>query len=261
MASQPTLFTKEDKCYKPVLPPKPVYHGIGKLECVTVCINYADFLEVSLQHNLHHFDEFVVVTSHEDKSTQSVCAKHGVICVATDAMTERGDEVNKGHGINIGLAYLRQTDWVLHLDADIILPDRFRTMLDKSRLDESCIYGADRVNVVGRDAYEKMITTNEFKRQFHHKYLVNTPANLPLGARLLHNEYGYCPMGFFQLWNAKENKRYPYNQGGAEHTDVLFSLQWPVQKRLLLPNVICYHIESEPAKMGANWNGRTTKKF
>lgn len=236
-------------------------HGIGRLEAITVCVDYADFLEVTLQHNLHHFDEFVVVTSHEDKATQAVCERHGVICVVTDSITERGDGFNKGNAINIGLAHLRHTGWLIHLDADVVLPDRFRSMLDKSRLNEDAIYGADRINIRSREQYEKLIGTNEFKRQFHHKYLVNVPESFPIGARLLHNEYGYCPIGYFQLWHASQKKRYPYNQGSAEHTDVLFSLQWRVEKRLLLPNVIVYHLESERARMGKNWNGRQTKKF
>lgn len=67
------------------------------LEGVTVCVNYADFLDVTLTHNLAHFDEFVVVTSHGDRQTQLVCAKHSVTCIETDVFHERrGDAFNKG---------------------------------------------------------------------------------------------------------------------------------------------------------------------
>src|ERR1700710_2150336 len=79
------------------------YQGIGKLEAISISVNYADFLDEMLLRNMHHFDTFVVVTTHADKATQAVCAKHGVICVPTDAMTERGDTINKGLGINLRL--------------------------------------------------------------------------------------------------------------------------------------------------------------
>ena len=171
------------------------------------------------------------------------------------------DRFNKGLMINLGLAHLRHRGWLLHLDADIVLPDRLRFVLNKSRLDEDCLYGADRVNVVGRGPWEAIKQSANYRRQYRHRYLVG-PADASLGARLLHNEYGYCPIGYFQLWHSRHrNRRYHFAQGSAEHSDVLFALQWPAAKRLLLPGVFVYHLESEPAKMGANWRGRRTRSF
>ena len=152
-------------------------------------------------------------------------------------------------------------DGCIHLDADIVLPDRLRTVLEKSRLDKRCVYGADRVNVRGYAEWERVKSDPAYARQFHHRYLINVPDGLPLGARLLHDEFGYCPIGFFQLWHSSARRRYPVNQGSAEHTDVFFSCQWPAANRRLLPTVICYHLESENARWGANWNGRTTDGF
>ena len=237
------------------------YQGIGKLEAITVCVDYSDFLEVSLSHNRHHFDEYVIVTSTTDLATKAVADKHGCICVQTDIMTENHDEFNKGHAINMGLAHLRLTGWVLHLDADVILPDRFRNMLEKHALNNECVYGADRILIKSYAAYEKLLDHWCFKRQYSYNYKVQVPYGIDLGTRLVHNEYGYCPIGYFQLWHGSQGKRYPYNQGSAEHTDVLFSLQFSRPKRILLPEVIVYHLESENAPQGANWNGRKTKLF
>lgn len=233
----------------------------NRLEGVTTCVNYADFLDVSLTENLHHFDEFVVVTSHEDKRTQQVCSKHGVICVETDVFTERHfDKFNKGLAINLGLGHLTHTGWLLHLDSDIILPDRFRSLVEKTRLKTDCIYGADRMLIKSAEQWEAVKEHPHFDRQFTHRFLLKAP-ELDMGARLIHNEYGYCPIGYFQLWHSSKKKRYPHNQGSAEHTDLLFSLQWPAHKRILLPTVLTYHLESEETKMGANWSGRKTKEF
>jgi hypothetical protein len=242
-------------------------HSAGLyLEGLTVCVNYADFLDETLTANLDHFDEFCVVTSHDDRATQAVCDRHGVICVKTDVHREDPlDRFNKGLMINLGLAHLRHRGWLLHLDADIVLPDRLRFVLNKSRLDDDCIYGADRVNVVGRENWEAIKRSPSFARQYHHRYLV-TPAGSQsgsrLGARLVHNEYGYCPIGCFQLWHSRHaQRRYHFSQGSAEHSDVLFALQWPAAKRILLPGVFVYHLESEPAHIGANWQGRVTREF
>jgi hypothetical protein len=243
----------------PYQPPTPNTPEAMNIEGLTTCVNYADFLDHALTQNLHHFDEFVVVTSHDDRHTQAVCQKHGVRALKTDLFTERGEQFNKGNAINLGLAHLRSMGWILHLDADIVLPDRFRSMLHKAALDQRNIYGADRINV---RCYEDWQRHREmYFRQYHHFFLLDTPDQFPLGARLIHNEYGYCPIGYFQLWHASTQMRYPVNQGSAEHTDVLFSMQWPRAQRILLPTIICYHLESERARMGANWEKRTTKPF
>jgi hypothetical protein len=271
-------------------------HSAGLyLEGVTVSVNYADFLDETLTANLDHFDEFCVVTAHDDRATQAVCDRHGVICVKTDVHRELLgpggglDRFNKGLMINLGLAHLRHRGWLLHLDADIVLPDRLRFMLNKSRLDDDCLYGADRVNVIGRENWEAIKQSGHLARQYQYRYLVGPAVHalvvppsggncrrrppkggttsdrttgLRLGSRLIHNEYGYCPIGCFQLWHSRHvGRRYHFSQGSAEHSDVLFALQWPAAKRVLLPGVFVYHLESESAKIGANWQGRTTKGF
>ena len=117
------------------------------------------------------------------------------------------------------------------------------------------------MNVVGRPSWEAMKRSANYQRQYHHRYLVG-PASAHLGSRLIHNEYGYCPLGCFQLWHCRHrDRRYHFSQGSAEHTDVLFALQWPAARRILLPGVFVYHLESEAAKIGTNWNGRVTRPF
>jgi hypothetical protein len=91
---------------------------------------------------------------------------------------------------------------------------------------------------------------------------------MPFGARIAHFDYGgYCPLGFFQLWNVNRSgiHRYPVQfQGTAEHTDVLHAIQWDRRDRALIPELIAIHLETKSDKattMGANWSGRTTPEF
>lgn len=234
------------------------------VEGVIVCVQYADFLEHTLRHNQHHFSDLVVVTDFDDKGTHDVCRRFSVTCVRTDEFYHHGDSFNKGAGINLGLARLRNRGWILQLDADVILPNNFRNMLRKTALNPQCLYGADRVNVGSYEQYSQLLNDCHFQHQHHHCCLV-TPPSLPLGSRLLHDEYGYCPIGFFQLWHAsfarQHEIRYPMHCGNAEESDVSFALQWPRAQRLLLPTIITYHLESESVPMGTNWNGRKTKLF
>ncbi len=229
-----------------------------KLEAVTVCVNYSDFLAETLPANMLYFDRIVVVTSHADKATQALCERLSVPCVVTDVMYERGDKFNKGKAINMGLGHLNMDGWTLHLDSDIVLPHNFRKLLQHAHLDTANIYGADRVNVYGWDAWQKIKHAHHNSHSY--RYLVNPPRG-ELGARLLHDEFGYAPIGYFQLWSGP--KRYPDHQGNAEHTDVLFALQWRRGHRRLLPEAFVLHLDSRtsPGQFGENWNGRKSPPF
>lgn len=229
-----------------------------KIEAVIVCKDYSDLLEETLPLNMQHLDRIVVVTHPGDWETRKLCQKYGVDCVITEAMHEDGDKFNKGRCINLGLGHLRGLDWILHLDADVVLPHGFRNLLYRAKLRQDNIYGCDRLNVYGIEHWDK----HKHKCVPHYEsgYFVEPVREFPMGARIIHHEHGYCPIGFFQLWHSSMQRKYPINQGNAEHTDVLFACQWPRHQRVLLPEVICYHLESGlgPIPMGTNWGGRKT---
>lgn len=240
---------------------------IKRLEAVIVCVNYADFLAQTLPYNMRQFDHMVVVTDSRDRETADLCAHLGVECRSTDLFFHQGDKFAKSRAIDYGLAYLRGDDWVVHLDADIWLPPMARQLLEKTRLDADCIYGIDRVNCCGYDAWNRFVTS-EPRNSAHHQHIRNCltiPPPFPMGARIVIPHYeGFLPIGFFQLWNAARHptRRYPLNHGSAERTDVLHSLQWPANHRRLLPDFIGVHLESKAGgKMGDNWSGRTTPRF
>ena len=132
-------------------------------------------------------------------------------------------------------------------------------MLHKSRLDQKDLYGADRLNCLSYDNWTKH--KSKIVPQFQYRYLVNPVSEFPLASRLVHNEYGYCPIGYFQLWHSSAKRIYPVVNGSAEHSDVMFAVQWPIQNRVLLPGLFVYHLESEHGHMGKDWNGRRSRPF
>ena len=99
------------------------------LEAVTICVDYSDFLAESLPINRRNFDQYVVVTAPEDLETQRVAEFWDCDIVLTDVIRSRWGEFHKARGINAGLEHLKLNGWVLHVDADIVLPPRTRTLL------------------------------------------------------------------------------------------------------------------------------------
>ena len=74
-------------------------------------------------------------------------------------------------------------------------------------------------------------------------------------ARFVDSLHGYCPIGFFQLWHASQQRAYPYSLGTASHDDVLFAALWPQARRRLLPTAFVYHLNARPPSYGENWDG------
>lgn len=237
----------------------------NRIEAVCVCLNYADFLQATIPFTLPHVDRLVVVTSHADTATKEVCRKYSVECIVTDVFTEKGEQFNKGAAINVGLANLRQKGWILHLDADIVLPLTCRNMLDKSALQPDCIYGAERCDVTGWPAWRALRANWHDNPQFSGRYILSTPPEYPVAANVIHKELGYVPIGYFQLWHSQfmqaHQLRYPEAGSNAATTDVEWAGRWPRKQRLLLPTVRVFHLRSEAGDMRTNWNGRKSKPF
>lgn len=232
-----------------------------RIESVITCVNYSDFLAYALPHNKGHFDYTVVVTTPEDKKTQKLCEFWNVHCVQTDKFnTATG--FSKGAGINEGLAVLKKDGFVLHMDADIVLPPLFRKLIDQAELDPHYLYGCDRFMVPSFEAWQKFIT--EPNLQHEDNVFVHTNG-FEIGTRIATPDYaGYCPIGYFQLWNPAYSKivQYPSEHTNAGRGDMVFAKNWARSKRSSIPEVIVYHLESEQYdKMGANWNGRKTPPF
>ena len=197
-----------------------------KIEAVVTCVDYADFLAETLPHNRYLFDNLVVVTSPEDKPTQRICEYWHVDCLPTDAFRSRWGEFNKGAAINDGLARLSKTDWLVHMDADILLPPLTRSLLE---------------------AAMSMPGLQQENQIFVH------PNQFPLGVRVIPQAHGgWLPIGFFQMWNAASGYlTYPDQHADAGRTDMQFAAQWPRNKRAMIPEIIGYHLESEAnAPMG-----------
>jgi|SRR5882724_5088879 len=226
-----------------------------KLEIVTVSVGFDDILDVTLPENHAQCDNLIVVTSHDDRKTQAVCQKHSVTCVPTDVFHRFDREFRKGAGINRGFDFFQYYGWRLHIDSDCILPHNFnRILFNHADLDSNAIYGCDRMDVVGLDELKKIKDSLNHTPQHAHGFLIRPAHGRAIGSRYLDSTDGYCPIGFFQLWNARCHKPYPSSRGDASHDDVSFAKFWPRQNRHILPVGFCYHLVPEADQpIGHNW--------
>ena len=233
-----------------------------KIEAIITSVDYADFLAETLPYNIPHFDRILVITSKADAETQELCRKLSVPYYATDIFYKDGSAWNKARGIDFGLGYLRWNDWVVHLDADLMLPSSTRRWLETRPMDEESIYGIDRVELIGWDEWQKFRHANHSGHDYMCRTVVPGEGKFPMLNRIAIRDYGgYIPIGYFQMWNGKHGRRYPIARGDAEHTDVLHAIQWDETERHLIPEIVGVHLQSKNVSLGTNWKGRKSPRF
>ena len=125
-----------------------------KLSAITVCVDYSEHLSQSLCRWRDGVDNLLVVSSPGDGDTITMCQENGVQCLQTNCFWMNGAKFNKGLAISQGfltmLPKLRQDDWVLFFDADIIPEESWREKIRLETLDPSCLYGAWRHDERGK---------------------------------------------------------------------------------------------------------------
>jgi hypothetical protein len=233
-----------------------------RIEAVTVCVDYADFLACTLPSIRAAVDELVVVPSPDDKRTRELCRQEEVRTVVTTAMHDHGRRFSLGAALDAGQRALPLREWALVIDADIVLPPKTHRTLDRLRLDREKLYGIDRVHCRGWDNAARFSAIPRAVFDVEVPFL----RDFPVGARISLPDGGYVPCGYFQLWHAGATgyRDYPIDPAGtAGGCDMLHSVRFPRQYRELIPEIVGIQLEtatlSDP--VGVNWAGRQTAEF
>lgn len=99
------------------------------MKAITVCVQFHDYLAITLPRNLRFFKRFLVVTHRDDLDTryliadfQEQCPALGVFC--TDAFY-RKTRFNKGLALEEGFDRLGRDGWLCVMDADVVLSPAF----------------------------------------------------------------------------------------------------------------------------------------
>jgi hypothetical protein len=216
--------------------------GKPSINSITVCVDYDDFLEITLPRNKQHFQKTLVVTSTTDKRAQALCDNLGCICHITDAFYRNGAAFNKGAAMEEGFDVLGRNGWICVWDADIVMPSDIHI----PNMQQECLYGpARRILTDPRDFTDTLDW-----------------ATLP--SPTLPHEYD----GFFQLFHASAVPQRPWYSIDWVHAggcDSDFQALFPIANRKRTAfNVL--HLGPEGiaeigTRVGRNWRGRTTPRI
>lgn len=222
-----------------------------KIEAVTVCVNYTTSLSKTLS-NKDKFNRWVVVTVKSDLSTRWLCRQHGIECILTDRLYDNA-QFAKGRAINDGLKELDRDSWLVHIDSDTLLPDDFRSVVERDVSDKDYLYYTRRYSSDGIDVDQYKFDTSG-----------PTPIyNIPEVYRELNEQHGlplekpetyvHKPYGFFQLWHSSQRDDYYEISSNADVDDIYMSYSF-YPKWYLLPLRI-----TDMNPFCSNWDGSGDK--
>lgn len=93
-----------------------------ELRAIMVCVNWYDYLAITLAKNKHHFTDSMIVTNINGLKTKEVALSHGSRVFQTDAFYDDGAEFNKWKALEQGLDHFGRHGWIAIMDADVIWP-------------------------------------------------------------------------------------------------------------------------------------------
>lgn len=203
---------------------------------VCVCVDYADFLAETLPRSAAALDRVYVVTCASDEETIALCSQHAsaVEVLLSEDLHKDNAAFNKAALVRAGqcIAHERHPDaWVIVLDADILLPEDFRGLVEAAGAEEdpTALYGCQRHDFHSREELAADTPSLKFPEKFSH-----------------------C--GYFQMYHDK-SKLYPESSHNCGACDEQFASAFPVKKLLPKLNVSHMGLNSK------NWNGRTTPRW
>jgi hypothetical protein len=207
--------------------------GGMKITAITFAIDYADYLRVALPSVSAAVDCLYLTTQRDDE-----CALIGHECgaVVTESSSIRRDgaTINKSQQIREAQERVyreRPGDWVLIVDADIVLPSDARAIIEESVEDFDSLYGCVRRNF-------------------------DTPSDYKAGR--VSSLFGPVHCGYFQLYQPTHS-RYPlYDRWSStcEYGDDKFKRLWPDKLRKLLPMTV-----DHLGPVNVNWSNRVSPQW
>ena len=96
-----------------------------QVKVLIVCVDYLDYLQVTLPRVLEKFKDVRVITCGRDENTQHYVINTKAALYVTDVFYASKAEFNKGAAIEEVLEWTEYDGWYLILDADILLPQGF----------------------------------------------------------------------------------------------------------------------------------------
>lgn len=205
---------------------------MSDIRAILVCVDYWDYLALTLPHNRHHFDDVMVVTTPQDKRSQFVATRYGAQVYMTESFYDDGADFNKWKALEEGLDAYGREGLMCIMDADILWPR-----------DASFTRRKDHLITPTR----RMMPSHQEAIPAEHRW-----KEFPLHGNL--GEFaGYSQIFFADDIHLPEPPWHETNWRHAGGADSFFQRLWPDNFKIR-PGFEVLHL----GESGSNWCGRST---
>ncbi len=245
---------------------------VRRLEALTVCENYGDYLRLTLPNAVAAVDRMLVVTTKQDKETQKIAKKCGAEVLLTDRLHAGGAPFRKGAAINDGLNALDDQAWVLILDADIILPESFNERIHSLILNPGCLYYVKRWGPT-LEGFPAFLKDYKAGKPWHDLYWSHADKAKATKIDKKGNDIEHFPYGYFQLFHKSASglaqqlearQWYGEDHPTAEWADSNFAyFNWLDSRRISLSTFdrLFDVIHLPHGRQRVNWCGRKSPRI
>ena len=200
---------------------------------ITISVNYSDKLPYII-NNLQHLEAWYFVVDRRDEATLSFLETRNderITLLYYDSFFTAASRFNKSGALRDAqtLVHEKHPDkWIVILDSDIVLPEKFSTLLQEMVLDPICLYGCKRFD-------------------YRSKADLAMGHGIPYATLKKHHFVGYFQMYF------RKDAWYPETSFNCGECDMIFlDTYFPKTRRHLIPHAKVKHL-GIPA---VNWDGR-----
>lgn len=132
--------------------------SLKNIQVIVICVDYSDFLRITYENNIRFFDKnnYHIITCERDKKTIDLCNELDIKYELYNDFYLNSSKFNKSgaiHNIQKRLHKNFPDDWILLLDADIILPDNFKDLFLSKCDNISCLYSLKRKDYEEKDDF------------------------------------------------------------------------------------------------------------
>lgn len=99
-----------------------------------VCVDYWDYLSITVPYNRHHFKDVIIITHPKDTKTIQITKQFGLSLFLSESFYDNGADFNKWLPLEQAFKFYGRHGWICMMDADVLWPKKIEQSFEPGNL-------------------------------------------------------------------------------------------------------------------------------